>query len=221
MRAEALQLRRAIVCASGLLYWGGVLVQARRVRKKIGRSPNVWPREGKERALWIGWFLVIIAWIGQPLWLEAVPASPALAVLPGLLHPAGLALGLGLVGLGYAGTLWTYAAMGNSWRMGVNANEKTTLVSRGPFRWVRHPIYLLQILMLTGATLLLPTPVSFLALAMHYVCVLLKARDEEKFLTRVHGAAYREYMFRTGGLCPKLFRRPAAAGEARHTEVDF
>jgi protein-S-isoprenylcysteine O-methyltransferase Ste14 len=219
--AEALQLRRAVVCASGLLYWGGVMVQTRRLRKQLGRSPNVRPRGGKERALWVGWFLVIVAWIGQPLWLGARPAPAGLAVLPGLFHPAGLALGLGLVVLGYAGTLWAYAAMGNSWRMGVNANEKTALVSRGPFRWVRHPIYLLQILMLAGATLLLPTPVSFAALATHYVCVRLKARDEEKFLTRVHGAAYREYMFRTGGLCPRLFRSSAAATAARHKEVDF
>jgi protein-S-isoprenylcysteine O-methyltransferase Ste14 len=221
MTAEELQLRRAVVCASGLVYWGGVMVQARRVRKQIGRSPNVRPQGGKERALWFGWFLVIMAWIGQPLWVGATLASPGLAVLPGLLHPAGLALGLGLVVLGYAGTLWTYAAMGNSWRMGVNANEKTALVSRGPFRWVRHPIYLLQILMLAGAALLLPTPVSFVALATHYVCVRLKAMDEEKFLTRVHGAVYREYMSRTGGLCPRLFRRPGPATGAHQTGVDF
>lgn len=196
------------------------MVQARRVRKRIGRSPNVRPRGGKERALWVGWFLVIVAWIAQPLWVGATLASPALAVLPGLIHPAGLAVGMGLVVLGYAGTLWTYAAMGNSWRMGVNANEKTALVSQGPFLWVRHPIYVLQIVMLTGATLLLPTPVSFAALATHYLCVRLKAMDEEKFLIRVHGAVYREYMSRTGGLYPRLFRRPRPANATRQTEID-
>ena len=94
-------------------------------------------------------------------------------------------------------------------------------MSRGPYRWVRHPIYLLQIVMLAGAALLLPTLVSLAALATHFVCVRLKAMDEEKYLTRVHGAVYREYMARAGSLCPRLFRRPAAAKEARHTEVDF
>jgi protein-S-isoprenylcysteine O-methyltransferase Ste14 len=221
MTVEELQLRRAVVCASGLVYWGGVMVQARRVRKKIGRSPNVRPRGGKERALWVGWLLVIVAWIGQPLWVGATLAPPGLAALPGLLHPASLALGLGLVVLGYAGTLWTYAAMGNSWRMGVDANEKTALVRRGPFRWVRHPIYLLQVLMLAGATLLLPTAVSFVALVTHYVCVRLKVIDEEKFLTRVHGAAYREYVSRTGGLCPRLFRPPLGSNSGAPSGVDF
>jgi len=33
-----------------------------------------------------------------------------------------------------------YAAMGNAGRIGVNAQEKTTLVERGPYRVIRHPI---------------------------------------------------------------------------------
>jgi hypothetical protein len=81
------------------------------------------------------------------------------------MHPVNLALGLALLVLGYAGTLWAYAAMGDTWRIGINRNEKTTLVNRGPYRLVRHPIYLFQSVMLAGAALLLPTPVSFLILA--------------------------------------------------------
>jgi protein-S-isoprenylcysteine O-methyltransferase Ste14 len=211
MATEELQLRRVAVCASGLIYWGGVMIQARRIRRRIGRSPNLRPRGVREQALWFGWFLVILTWIGQPLLVGNAATKPGLAGLPGLLHPVSLAVGLALVTLGYAGTLWTYAAMGDTWRIGINANEKTALVSRGPYRWVRHPIYLLQIVMLAGAALLLPTPVSFVALAMHYFCVHLKAGDEEKHLLTVHGAAYRDYVSRTGRLFPKLIRRRSAA----------
>ena len=78
------------------------------------------------------------------------------------------------------------------------------LINRGPYRWVRHPIYLFQIVMLAGAALLLPTLLSFVILATHYICVLIKAGDEEKYLTGVHGEAYRGYLSRTGGLFPKL-----------------
>ena len=35
MTAEELHLRRAVVCASGLLYWGGVMVQACRLGKQL------------------------------------------------------------------------------------------------------------------------------------------------------------------------------------------
>jgi protein-S-isoprenylcysteine O-methyltransferase Ste14 len=211
MAPEELNLRRAVVCGSGLLYWAGVLIQARRVRKQIGRSPNVRPKGAKEKVLWLGWFLVILAWIGQPLMLGGTAAKPGLKLLTPLLHPVGLAIGLVLVTLGYAGTLWTYATMGNNWRMGVNPRERTALVCGGPFHWVRHPIYLLQVVMLTGAALLLPTPISFATLAVHYFCVRLKARDEERYLENIHGRAYREYTSHTGGLFPRFIQREATA----------
>jgi protein-S-isoprenylcysteine O-methyltransferase Ste14 len=95
--------------------------------------------------------------------------------------------------------------------MGVNALEKTMLVRGGPFRWVRHPIYVLQVLMLIGAALLLPTPLSFVMVAIHYICVQLKARDEERYLDQVHGPVYRDYASQTGSLFPRLIGKRAAA----------
>jgi len=204
MSLEELQLRRAVVCASGLIYWGGVLIQARRVRKQIGRAPNLRPRGTRERLLWFGWFMVILAWIGQPL--AGTTIKTGLKLSAGWLHWTSLAAGLVLVALGYAGTLWTYSVMGSSWRIGINPREKTELVSSGPYRWVRHPIYLLQVIMLSGAALLLPTPVSFAILATHLLCVIVKARDEEKYLERVHEGAYRVYASRTGMLFPRSIR---------------
>jgi protein-S-isoprenylcysteine O-methyltransferase Ste14 len=213
MAPEELYLRRAVVCGSGLLYWAGVVIQARRVRKQIGHSPNVRPRGAKEKVLWLGWFLVILVWIGQPLVLGATTTAPGAQLLPSLLHPASVVSGLAMVTLGYAGTLWTYATMGNNWRMGVNAKERTALVCSGPFQWVRHPIYLLQVVMLTGAALLLPTPISFATLVLHYLCAQLKAWDEERYLENVHGRAYREYSSHTGGLFPRLSRGAAVNNE--------
>jgi protein-S-isoprenylcysteine O-methyltransferase Ste14 len=207
MTTEELRWRCLLVCASGLIYWGGVLIQARRIRKQIGRSPNLRPRGAKEKALWFGWFVVILAWIGQPLLIGGRVVKPGLSTWPALLHPGSLVAGLALVALGYAGTLWTYAAMGDAWRIGIDPKEKTPLVSRGPYQRVRHPIYLFQIVMLAGAALLLPTAVSFATLATHYICVLIKARDEERYLTAVHGDAYRDYLTRTGGLMPRALRR--------------
>src|SRR6266566_5129750 len=66
MANDGLLLRQAVVFGSGVVYWVGVLVQARRVRRKIGRSPNLRPRSPKEKLLWAGWFLVIAVWLVQP-----------------------------------------------------------------------------------------------------------------------------------------------------------
>jgi protein-S-isoprenylcysteine O-methyltransferase Ste14 len=218
MTAEELHWRCLAVSASGLMYWAGVLIQARRIRRRIGRSPNLKPRSTKESALWLGWFLVIVLWIGQPLVIRATAtAPPGGALFAGLLDPFALALGLGLLGLGYAGTLWTYVALGDMWRIGINRKEKTELVKRGPYRWVRHPIYGFQIVMLTGAALLLPTAVSIATLLLHFGCVLIKAQDEERHLACVHGGSYSAYRSRTGGLFPRCLpgRRRAGGPAAR------
>jgi protein-S-isoprenylcysteine O-methyltransferase Ste14 len=207
MSAEELQWRCLIVFASGLIYWGGVWVQARRIRKRIGHSPNLRPRGPKERALWLGWLVVIVVWLGQPWLVGAMTTRPALAFIRPLLLPVVFGLGSALLMLGYAGTLWAYAAMGDTWRIGVNVKDKTALVRGGPFRWVRHPIYLFQVVMLAGVALLLPTPVSFAVLALHYVCAIIKARDEEQHLSDVHGPAYRDYLSRTGSLFPRWMRK--------------
>jgi protein-S-isoprenylcysteine O-methyltransferase Ste14 len=206
MAADELFLRRAIVTGSAVVYWMGVWIQARRVRRRIGRSPNLKPRGTKERLLWVGWMLVVAAWLGQPFLAGGSDSWFGWRLGLSFLRPAGFVAGLGLVLAGYAGTLWCYAALGDAWRIGVNRKEKTVLVAIGPYRFVRHPLYLFQIVMLAGVLLLLPTALSLFILALHFVCVRVKAADEESYLLGLHHEAYRDYLRRTGGLIPRLGR---------------
>jgi protein-S-isoprenylcysteine O-methyltransferase Ste14 len=129
--------------------------------------------------------------------------SLALRIIPSFRHSLELGFGIALTIAGYAGTLWCYAAMGDTWRIGINRKEKTTLVTRGPYRLVRHPIYLFQAVMLAGVALLLPAPLSFIIFAFHLLCVRMKARDEETYLLTIHGDEYRNYLTRTGRWFPK------------------
>jgi protein-S-isoprenylcysteine O-methyltransferase Ste14 len=205
MNLDELWLRRAVVCAGALIYWGGVLIQGRRIRKRIGRSPNLKPRDARERLLWAGWMLVIVMWIVQPLLVNAKTTLPGLQIHPACLQPLGLIGGMVLTVAGYAATLWCYVIMGNAWRIGINRKEKNELVTAGPYRWIRHPIYAFQTVMLLGAVLLLPTICSVALVALHLVFVLIKAKDEEAYLLTVHGDAYRAFMARTGRLFPKLW----------------
>jgi len=196
-------LRRIIVAASGIIYWGGVLIQARRIRRKIGRTPNLRPRGTKEVLLWLGWSLVILGWIAQPLLLSG-PADTWLERWPFLSHPIIFAGGTALVLLGYAATLWCYAAMGTAWRIGIDQSGSSELIESGPYRSMRHPIYSFQIVMLLGAALLLPTPVSLGLLTLHFVCASIKAKDEERHLVGIFGETYLAYRTRTGKFVPGL-----------------
>ena len=215
MNSDELLLRRAVVFGSALVYWAGVVVQARRVRKRIGRAPNLKPRNPRERLLWAGWAGVVGLWVLLPLLARPDAASPFWCMSQWALTRGGLALGLAAVAGGYAGTLWCYVSMGDAWRIGIDRNEKNTLVMRGPYKRVRHPIYLFQIVMLVGAAALLPTLLALLVLGVHLSCVLVKAADEEAYLLGLHGEVYRDYLARTGRLLPRLWGGRPRVAESR------
>lgn len=147
--------------------------------------------------------MVIAGWIGQPFFIERYGDTILFRFIDTLDYSYGIAIGTGLAGLGYAGTLWCYAALGNAWRIGINRKEKTLLIQHGPYRFVRHPIYLFQVVLLIGMLTLLPTPFSLLILLVHCICIFIKALDEEAYLTGIHRSQYREYCSRTGRFLPK------------------
>jgi protein-S-isoprenylcysteine O-methyltransferase Ste14 len=196
-------VRRALVVGAVLVYWGGVFIHSRRVRRHIGRAPNVRPRGLKETLLWVGWFVGVAGWLMIP-WVACLENGPPwLRIIPVLRQPWLLGLGALALAAGYAGTLRCYVAMGDAWRMGVDRQEKTQLIVHGPYRFVRHPIYLFQLVMALGMLLAIPAAVSLLVFITQLVCILIKAADEEAYLLRTHGAPYRDYCSRTGWLLPK------------------
>jgi len=203
MPVETLWLRRGIVVGSALIYWAGVFIQIRRVRRNIGRSPNVRPRGVKEKLLWLGWLFVILGWFGQPFIVDRID-HPVFRLFSPFVHPVGLGFGFLLLVGGYLGTLWCYSALGSAWRMGVSRREKTGLVRHGPYRYVRHPIYLFQIMILLAVIFLLPTAYSVILLAVHLTCVILKSFDEEAYLLGVHGSEYQDYLSKTGRFLPRV-----------------
>jgi protein-S-isoprenylcysteine O-methyltransferase Ste14 len=107
---------------------------------------------------------------------------------------------------GHAGTLWCYAVLGDNWRIGINRKETTALITNGPYKFVRHPIYFFQIMILIGIVFLLPTPFSFMILLIHIACVVMKALDEEAYLKNIHGHEYLTYLTQTGMLLPRMDR---------------
>lgn len=205
---DGLYFRETIVFLSALIYWGGVMINVYRIRRHIGKSPNLMKyRSLKENLLTLGWCIVIGGWAGQPLIIGSYGHTAFLSFINALYIPFGLIIGLTLALAGYAGTLWCYKTLGDSWRLGVDSKAKTVLVNQGIYRFVRHPIYLFQIIILIGIAWLLPTPFSLAILLIHFVCVSIMAMDEEEYLMKTHGSEYREYFLNTGRFLPKLKRR--------------
>ena len=138
--------------------------------------------------------------------------APA-AELVGLVDPGVLAadiahgLGILLLGVGLVGTLWAQFAMGDSWRIGVDQRARTELVSRGPFRWVRNPIFTWVTFASAGIVLLAPNALALASLLILVIAVEIQVRAvEEPYLLRTHGETYRRYAAVTGRFVPGIGR---------------
>jgi protein-S-isoprenylcysteine O-methyltransferase Ste14 len=93
--------------------------------------------------------------------------------------------------------------------------EARGLVVRGPYRLVRHPVYLGEIVALGGLMLAAPTVRNLPVLVMLVVAQVVRAQFEEQALTEAF-PEYEQYARRTPVLVPRIrFRRSPAPACAR------
>ncbi len=118
--------------------------------------------------------------------------------------------GLVVAVAGVVATLAAQSAMGASWRVGVDAAERTDLVTSGLFAHVRNPVFTAMAATAVGLALMAPNAVALLALVALVAALQLQVRIvEEPYLTAVHGAAYTAYTTRAGRFLPGIGRRTA------------
>ncbi|GAA2474051.1 isoprenylcysteine carboxylmethyltransferase family protein [Streptomyces thermolineatus] len=189
------------------LGWAGFAFGVRAVlqRRRAGDAGfrGISGRPG-EASWWAG-VLFAAALLGG----AAAPVAE-LAGLPTAAAPAVRWTGLVVALAGVAATSAAQTNMGTSWRVGVDAGERTTLVTGGLFAHVRNPVFTAMVLTAVGLALMVPNPVSLLALACLVVAVRLQVRVvEEPYLKAVHGTAYEAYAARTGRFLPGVGRHTA------------
>nr|WP_198151979.1 isoprenylcysteine carboxylmethyltransferase family protein [Kibdelosporangium sp. MJ126-NF4]CEL22481.1 Putative protein-S-isoprenylcysteine methyltransferase [Kibdelosporangium sp. MJ126-NF4]CTQ89337.1 Putative protein-S-isoprenylcysteine methyltransferase [Kibdelosporangium sp. MJ126-NF4] len=127
--------------------------------------------------------------------------------LPALVAPPIQITGVVLAVLGFLGTVAAQHTMGPSWRVGVNPDEATGLVTQGAFTVVRNPIFATTVLCFTGLTLMAPNVIALVGFAGMLVSVELQVRVvEEPYLRRLHGDAYADYGSRVGRFVPGVGR---------------
>jgi protein-S-isoprenylcysteine O-methyltransferase Ste14 len=158
---------------------------------------------------------------GTPQWWSRVVSSvgflllvgAALAQLAGLPtiafldRPELLVLGVALYAAGIALTLASQAAMGDAWRGDVDPDATGELVTGGPFRLVRNPIFTGSAITQVGLVLVMPNVLAIAALACFALSTQIQVRlVEEPYLLRVHGEDYRRYAARTGRFIPGIGR---------------
>ena len=115
--------------------------------------------------------------------------------------------GLGVMAVGILLTAKAQLDLRDSWRIGVDTDERTELITNGVYAVVRNPIFSGMLLFSVGAAFATP---NWPALAMPAVVLAgleLQVRAvEEPYLARVHGDAFRRYASRAGRFVPSLGR---------------
>lgn len=86
------------------------------------------------------------------------------------------------------------------------ASKEKKLAVTGPYRHVRHPIYLTIYIMSAGLGLLFFAWLWYAVLVVFLPLWLIECMNEEKGLTMAFGNEYEEYKKRTGMFFPRLFR---------------
>lgn len=141
--------------------------------------------------MWLGVLLYLIyppalAWskVALPLWLRWTGVVVAAAAVPGY--------------------WWLFHSIGKNITQTVKTRKDHELVTFGPYRWVRHPLYTFGFLTFTSYALIAAS--WFIAAVALLAFSLLMARlpkEEERLIERF-GQQYIDYKARTGCLVPKL-----------------
>jgi protein-S-isoprenylcysteine O-methyltransferase Ste14 len=111
-----------------------------------------------------------------------------------------LAAAIVLVGLGV--TLWARFTLGRNWSGAVTFKQDHELIERGPYRYVRHPIYTGLLLMALGTAMLRPWTSAFVSCGILLIGLWFKLRAEEQLLTRHFPQEYPRYRQRVRALIP-------------------
>jgi protein-S-isoprenylcysteine O-methyltransferase Ste14 len=141
--------------------------------------------------------LACVAFLINPRWVDfaAVAAPPALRLLGA---PVGL-LGLGLFG-------WMFRHLGLNVTSTSMPRAGATLVTSGPYRWVRHPMYSAALVLLVATTLLTANGIVAAGGGFAFALLAARSRLEEERLVERFGDAYRAYQRCTGRFVPWLGR---------------
>jgi len=150
-------------------------------------------------AAWLGTILYLI----NPVWMGWAAIG-----LPPWLRLVGLPLGV----IAVAWCFWMLRTLGPNLTDTVTVRSNATLVTGGPYRWVRHPMYLGVAILELSCSLITANAFIAIAGALCVAMLMIRTRTEEAKLVERFGESYRQYARNTGRFLPKKKRPDAASG---------
>ena len=143
-------------------------------------------------------FIAMIAYVLNPNWLAWASLS-----FPLWLRWTGVGIAL----VGFALLQWAQATLGKNWSDTPRMLKEQALITSGPYKFIRHPLYAAFILIL-GSTLLISANwlIGLTWAGMTVLDIASRISFEESLMVEYFGDQYRDYMKKTGRLLPRLIQ---------------
>ena len=150
------------------------------------------------RPIGIAMMLAVLAFVINPAWMawSSVP-------LPAWIRWTGI--GIGAIG----GVLltWTLSHLGENLTDTVVTRRKHTMITTGPYAWVRHPFYVSAALAIAANALATANWFIFVTGFLAFSLMVIRCRTEEEKLVERFDEEYRAYTRRTGRFVPRFSAR--------------
>jgi protein-S-isoprenylcysteine O-methyltransferase len=131
----------------------------------------------------LGWYLLFRGYrLGPPSNIQFIPQSDAILVAAAILC---------LCGLGFC--LWARAALGRNWSGTVTLKEDHELITRGPYRLVRHPIYTGLLAMLIATSFEQGHIAGLIGVILVFASFWIKSNYEEEVMDKQFPGQYAVY----------------------------
>ena len=143
--------------------------------------------------LWLTPFVYLI----NPRWMAWSKIG-----LPESVRWLGVVMGL----LCIAGIYWLFSSIGSGITPTSATRKQHTLVTSGPYRWVRHPLYTVGSALFISFGMMADNWFIAALGILTFILMAIRTPKEEANLIEKFGDEYREYMKRTGAFLPKFIK---------------
>jgi protein-S-isoprenylcysteine O-methyltransferase Ste14 len=171
-----------------ILYWN---ISAR--SSKPAEEHQRWASRFARLPVWLGYILLVAAWV-HPFGMVVIPHTVIAEYL-----------GVAICAVGLFAAIWSRKTLGGDWSRDVELKQGHTLVERGPYRFVRHPIYTSHLLMGLGTAIASGLLVAFVGLLLFFIGFWIKLKQEESLLLSYFPDEYPAYKARVKALVPFVF----------------
>ena len=181
---------RSVLSIAWLLFIGYWWISAIGVKKNVRRRSLRW--EAGVRILAVAVIVALVRFPASRRFLSQASAA---------VNPPEAAVGLIVCLMGFAVAVWARLHLGRNWGMPMTFKEGHDLVTGGPYRYIRHPIYTGMLLAILGSALVTGAVWLMVFAGMAIYCVY-SARTEEGLMLQAFPEQYTKYKRRTKAFIP-------------------